>query len=185
MKYFTYTKSRLQQISFPLGGIGSGCVGLAGSGHLVDWEIFNRPAKGSRNGFSHFAVKAEAKGKLLDARALHGDVPPPYNGNEATHFAGFGFGLARETLSGLPHFRQTEFLGGYPFAKIRFRDPAFPGRVILSAFNPLIPLNDRDSSLPAAFFTVGITNETSQDIDYTVAFTICNPAQGGTANRLR
>ena len=68
MKAFSYRGAKTREISFPLGGIGSGCIGLGGTGHLVDWEIFNRPAKGSRNGFSHFAVKAESKGKLLDAR---------------------------------------------------------------------------------------------------------------------
>ena len=45
-----YRNEQLREIIFPLGGIGSGCIGLSGSGHLVDWEIFNRPAKGSHNG---------------------------------------------------------------------------------------------------------------------------------------
>ena len=42
------------QISFPLGGIGSGCIGLAGNGRLIDWEIYNRANKGTLNGMSHF-----------------------------------------------------------------------------------------------------------------------------------
>ncbi len=179
MKPMLYRSDRTREISFPLGGIGSGCVGLSGTGHLVDWEIFNRPAKGSRNGFTHFAVKAEAKGKLLDARVLHGDVLPPYSGGGS----GFGFGVQRETLSGLPHFRKTEFRGGFPLAEIRFRDPKFPGQITLTAFNPFIPLNDRDSSLPAAFFTIAIRNDSRQAIDYTAAFTARNPAREHTTNR--
>jgi uncharacterized protein (DUF608 family) len=64
---FTYVGPYTRQISFPLGGIGTGCIGLAGDGRLVDWEIANRPNKGSLNGFSHFAVKAESEdGKLMD-----------------------------------------------------------------------------------------------------------------------
>jgi uncharacterized protein (DUF608 family) len=51
---FLYQGAKTNQISFPLGGIGSGCIGLAGNGRLIDWEIFNRPNKGSVNGFSHF-----------------------------------------------------------------------------------------------------------------------------------
>ena len=57
MALYKEEKSRL--ISFPLGGIGSGSVGLSGNGAFVDWEIFNRPFKGSRNGFTHLLVKAE------------------------------------------------------------------------------------------------------------------------------
>ena len=45
MGHFTYERSKLGQISFPLGGIGSGSIGLAGNGRLIDWEIFNRPNK--------------------------------------------------------------------------------------------------------------------------------------------
>ncbi|MEM7129390.1 MAG: GH116 family glycosyl-hydrolase, partial [Chloroflexota bacterium] len=49
MDRFLYTGNRTNQISFPLGGIGAGCIGLAGNGRLIDWEIFNRPNKGSVN----------------------------------------------------------------------------------------------------------------------------------------
>ena len=93
---FDYDGERATEISFPLGGIGTGSVGLSGGGRLVDWEILNRPNKGSTNGLSHFAVKAEAGGKVLDARLLHG----PYRGNRTGDFPAdtsrnFGFGARR------------------------------------------------------------------------------------------
>lgn len=75
-----YRGKSLSQIVFPLGGIGTGCIGLAGNGRLVDWEIFNRPNKESYNGFSHFAVKAVKNGELVDARILNGDLQAPYMG---------------------------------------------------------------------------------------------------------
>jgi hypothetical protein len=34
-----YTGENLREIIFPLGGIGSGSIGLAGNGSLVDWNI--------------------------------------------------------------------------------------------------------------------------------------------------
>ena len=40
-----YENEYLNEISFPLGGIGSGCIGLAGNGRLIEWEICNRPNK--------------------------------------------------------------------------------------------------------------------------------------------
>jgi hypothetical protein len=36
----------LKMISFPLGGVAAGSLGLGGRGQLRDWEIFNRPNKG-------------------------------------------------------------------------------------------------------------------------------------------
>ena len=54
-----YQGRNTQAISFPLGGIGTGSIGLAGNGMLIDWEIRNRPNKCSHNGFSFLAIKAE------------------------------------------------------------------------------------------------------------------------------
>src|SRR3972149_2313402 len=90
-RQFKYKRDKLRQISFPLGGIGTGCIGLAGDGRLIDWEIFNRPNKNSLNGFTHFAIRAEKANKVLDARVLHGDLQPPYMGISKDH-SGFGFG---------------------------------------------------------------------------------------------
>lgn len=47
---------------------------LDGTGRLRDWDIFNRPAKGSFNGFSHFGIKAEADGKTVDARVVNSNA---------------------------------------------------------------------------------------------------------------
>lgn len=69
-----FTGEYLNEISFPLGGIGTGSVGLAGNGRLIDREIFNRPNKCSYNEYTNFAVKAESGGEVLDARILQGDI---------------------------------------------------------------------------------------------------------------
>ena len=61
-----YTGENLKEIIFPLGGIGTGSIGIAGNGVLRDWEISNRPNKGSLNNHSHFAIKLTDKnGKEL------------------------------------------------------------------------------------------------------------------------
>ena len=173
--YFLYTKERLNEISFPLGGIGAGCIGLAGNGRLVDWEIRNRPNKGSFNGYSHFAVKVEKDGRVIDARVLNSDLHPPYTGSfKEQNFRGFGFGPPRAYLSGVPHFRDAEFRGEFPFASIAFVDDTFPGKVTMTAFNPFIPLNDKDSSLPAAFFEIQVKNTTDEPLDYAVVSCVGN-----------
>ena len=179
----TYKGRYTREISFPVGGIGTGCIGLAGDGRLIDWEIFNRPSKGSRNGFSHFAIKAEDGDTVLDARVLHGDFSPPYTGElTVQQFGGFGFGPRRENLAGMPHFQGTEFVGEFPVGTVRFLDDSFPAAVTLSAFNPFIPLAEDESSLPAAFFEITVRNTTRTTLRYTVAGSLSNPAPPGNSN---
>jgi uncharacterized protein (DUF608 family) len=187
---FTYQGEYTREISFPLGGIGSGCIGLGGNGQLMDWEIFNRPNKGRPNGMSHFAVRAEKEGRVVDTRILQGDLQAPYQGSllgAANNdpligaYAGFGVGPWRETLCGMPHFEQYSFRGEYPFAWITFEDDAFPGRAELRAWSPFIPGNAEDSSLPAACLEITLCNDTGDTLDYTLAGALFNPFSSETA----
>jgi len=172
---FLYQGDQLSTLSFPLGGIGTGSVGLNGNGHLSHWEIFNRPNKNTDLGYSHFAVKATRNGRLLDARVLQSPPCPPYTGQGAFDFHGFGYGPERSTLAGMPCFSQNTFSAGFPLASLDFSDEHFPGKVRLSAFNPMIPLQDRDSSFPAAFFTLEVENTDRDAFDCTFALTLSNP----------
>ncbi len=132
MSRFTYTGDCTSQISFPLGGIGTGSVGLVGNGRLLDWEIFNRPAKGSVNGFTHFALRTEDAAGHIDARVLQGDLPPPYMGEGGvTGMTGFGKGPSRAFLSGLPHFQHCQFEGTFPTATLSLSDPQAAAQVRL------------------------------------------------------
>jgi uncharacterized protein (DUF608 family) len=165
---FQYDGERGREVSLPLGGIGTGSIGLSGGGRLVDWEIFNRPNKGVTNGISHFAVRAERGGAVIDARILNG----PYLGNRMGDYPAdtsrnFGFGARRDSLAGMPHFRSNTFEGRFPTADLVFRDERFPGDVELLAFNPFIPLADRDSSIPVAMFEITFANPTDAPLDYT------------------
>lgn len=169
---------KTREIRFPLGGIGSGSVGLAGNGKLIDWEIFNRPNKRSINGFSHFAVKAERDGKVLDARVLNGDMQAPFVGEYIRGgplHSGYGFGPESQTMAGMPHFEEVEFRGEFPLAGMSLSDSAFPGQVELIAFNPFIPLQEDDSSIPAAFFEWELENTENIPISYTLCLSAGNP----------
>ena len=173
-KRTVYRNENRREISFPLGGIGTGCIGLAGNGSLVDWEIWNRPNKGGDNGFSHFAVKASKNGTTLDTRVLCADDDTFLCG---TFGHGFGAGKRSVSMQGFPHFRDCVFIGEFPIAKIEFSDCTFPGEVTLTAFNPLIPRNDKDSSLPAALFEIALKNTCAFPLDYTVAGSLRNPSE--------
>ena len=172
---FVYRGPRARHVAFPLGGIGSGSVSLTGSGRLIDWSIQNRPAIHQHNGYSHFAIKAERDGVLLDARVLNGPYEGLATGSPSRRkFDGFGFGANRNSMAGAPHFDDATFIGRFPIAEIDFRHVPFPGKVRMTAFSPFIPHNDRDSSMPAALFAFTIENDTAAAIDYTVAATLGN-----------
>ena len=171
-----YTGEYTKEISFPLGGIGSGSIGIGGDGRFIDWEIFNKPSKGSLNGYSHFAVKAVSKNRTV-TKILNGDLLKDFSGQFSVH--NFGTGPSGNTLAGFPHFNKVEFDGEFPIATLTFSDDVFPGKVILTAFNPFIPLNEDDSSIPAAFFNIEIINDTNEDITYYVALSVANPYENG------
>ena len=50
--FMKLSREYLREVSFPVGGIGAGCIGVAGNGRLTDWEIFNEAGKGRENGCS-------------------------------------------------------------------------------------------------------------------------------------
>lgn len=168
-----YEKEFLKEISFPLGGIGSGCIGLAGNGRLKDFEIFNRPNKNSTNGWTHFAVRCLDGEKPVDARVLVSD--------ELDVFTEMGNGIGTDYYSmiGFPHFENSSFDGEYPIAKLDFLDSNFPAKVTLTAFNPIIPLDSKNSSIPAAFFEVEFENTAQKELDFEVGLSVTNPFETG------
>jgi len=156
----TFTGRQLDEIAFPLGGIGTGSVSIGGWGQLRDWEIFNRPAKGNILAYSFFTLRAQAEGEQPVVRVLQGPTGGTYTGR--------GSGVERLNGAGLPHFRQCSFTGAFPFATVRLRDPDVPLRVSIEAFSPFIPLNDKDSSIPAAVFLVHLYNRGKKPVRATV-----------------
>ncbi len=172
---FRYEGPRAKAISFPLGGIGTGSIGLSGTGRLVDWEIFNRPNKNGYNGFSFFALRGESRGEVEFARVLTGDLAGPYSGDGEVLYRGFGFGPGRETMAGFPHFSRSSFLGKFPIAEVSLTDPSVPCDVVLTAFNPFIPLQEDESSIPAAILSYRVTNRADHALDLTLAAVLANP----------
>jgi len=170
-----YTGNQLKEISFPLGGIGTGSVGIAGNGSLIDFEIFNRPNKNSINAYTFFTVKAEYPDGRRAVRILQGDAMKDFSGfTRGPQGRGFGEGYAQGLMAAYPHFREVVFDGRFPIAALTFRDEGFPGEVVLTAWNPMIPLDSENSSIPAAFFDVSLKNP-DPCVRYSVFFSVANP----------
>lgn len=146
----TYRGRQLDEIAFPLGGIGTGSISLGGWGQLRDFEIFNRPSKGLQFQMTFLTLYASQEGEKAVTRVLQGPVGGFYTGN--------GSGVDRATGAGLPRFRSCSFTGEFPLARVDLEDPSVPLRVWLEAFNPFLPLNPDDSGLPIAIFRVNLQN---------------------------
>ena len=166
----TFSGRQLAQIAFPLGGIGTGSVSLAGTGALVDWEIFNRPNCGSAMPYTFFTLWAAAEGHAPVTKVVQSPPLPPFSGRGA----GFGFGVSHEAASGLPRLRSGVFHGEYPLAWIEFDDPDMPVWVTMEAYNPFIPLNDRDSGLPVAMFRFRLHNPSPASVRIALAANLYN-----------
>ena len=175
----------LREVSFPAGGVGAGCIGIAGSGRLADWEIFNHPGKGLRNGFSHFAVRSETPDGSLHAKILNGDMLSDFmgerDGREAM-FYGYGWGPLEGDLAGMPHFKKCSMNGRFPVADYVFSDDKFPGKAHIRVMSPFIPGDSDTSSLPAAIFEIRLENPTEEPLRHTAVAVIQNPWNGSAAH---
>lgn len=163
-----YDQDHVYKIALPIGGIGTGTVSLGGRGNLQDWEIMNRPAKGynpgsGRNNSAFFTLYTETAGKK-DLRLLEGPVP---------FYQYEGASGAIATNHGLPRFNEVSFDAAYPFGQVNLKTPQIPVNVKIKAFNPLIPGDVGNSSIPVAILDFELTNTS----DLEISFTLCGSVQ--------
>jgi non-lysosomal glucosylceramidase len=170
---------QLRMISFPLGGVAAGSIGLGGRGQLINWEIFNRPNKGYRPSYAFPSIWAQAAGGKPVTRVLESRIQPPYEGQD---------GLGSSNVPGLSRLASAVFTGEYPLAHIDFEDRALPVEVQLDAFSPFIPHDPDDSGLPVAMLRYSVKNPGSAPAQVSIAFSIENPVttredDGGAARQ--
>lgn len=165
---------QLKMISFPLGGVAAGSVGLGGRGQLCNWEIFNRPNKGFRPRYAFPAIWAQSGNQTSVARVLESRILPPYEGQD---------GLGSDNAPGLARLDSAVFTGEYPFARIQFEDRSLPVRVELQAFSPFIPHEPDDSGLPVAMLRYRVTNPGEIAVKVSIAFSIDNPIKTEDSSR--
>lgn len=162
-----HSGGKLARISFPLGGIGTGGIGLGGRGNLQDWEIFNQPNRGysPQYAFPCMWVKnADTKpySVVLERRLL-----PPYDLQQE------GLGVAN--VPGLPRLAEARFLGSFPLARVEFTDADCPVHVVLEAFSPFQPIDADASGLPCAILSYEVHNPAAVAIEIAIAWNVENP----------
>ncbi len=164
-----YDQEHTYKIALPVGGIGTGTVSLGGRGNLQDWEIMNRPAKGynpgsGRNHSAFFTLFTQVGGKK-DLRLLEGPVPfYQYEGSSG----------AIATNHGLPRFNEVSFESAYPFGQVNLKTSQIPVNVKIKSFNPLIPGDIENSSIPMAVLDFELTNTSNKEISFSICGTMQN-----------
>ena len=130
------------EVRFLLGGIGTGNFSINSRGKLLDWELFNWPAKNTKFPLAFFAVRAANEQmeapvtKIIESR-----LRPPYTSSH---------GYLQAELVNLPRMENSKMVCEYPFAEVFFQDRELPLEVSLEAYTPFIPLNSDDSGIPCA-----------------------------------
>lgn len=163
-----YDSEHTYKIALPIGGIGTGTISLGGRGNLQDVEIMNTPAKGynpgsGRENSTFFTLYTELEGRK-DLRLLEGPVP---------FYQIEGSSGAVATNHGLPRFKEATFEAAYPFGQVNLTTPQLPVIVKIKSFNPLIPGDIDNSSIPMAILDFELTNTA----DKAIYFGICGTMQ--------
>ncbi len=168
----SFDGDHIKAIAMPIGGIGTGTVSLGGRGNLQDWEIMNRPAKGFTPGTSHpemrtpfFAVYVKEADKKSKVKLLEG----PFDEGSYDDWMG-----SLASSAGLPRFANATFDAAYPMGRVNLQDDGMPIKVNIKAFNPLIPGNVDDSSIPMAVISFDLTNTTESSIETAVCGSLKN-----------
>jgi len=161
-----YRGASLQQVAFPIGGIGAGMFCLEGTGAISHLSVRNNPEI-----FNEPAVFAAISIKQLpgSARVLEGPVPAWKKFGQRD--AGFG---APGTTWGLPRFREAEFLARFPFGEITLKDKELPMEVHITGWSPFIPTDADNSSLPAGALEYTFRNTGKQTMDYIFSYNARN-----------
>lgn len=160
-------QSDASEVAFLIGGIGTGTYSVGARGQLQDFEWFNRPGKGNKIPYSFFSLYVKENGKEPTARVLEARLLPPYSKSH-----GYNVG----DCAGLPRFSQGTFSAQYPFAKVMLQDENVPVEVEMESFNPFIPLDDRNSGIPAGVIRYTVTNRSNGPVEAAVCGSMTNVA---------
>jgi non-lysosomal glucosylceramidase len=158
----------LDSIGMPIGGIAAGQLYLCGDGTLGHWEIFNT------HEFLSYGATNYAK-REVKRTVKHGAKV------SVTRSDSDGTTTQTRTLT-KGGFESIEFIGQYPMAVVNYEDDDFAIKIRQSAYSPFIPLNAKDSALPAIVLEYELTN--TSDEEATVLFeTFLENAVGRSAEK--
>ncbi|MCX6375568.1 MAG: GH116 family glycosyl-hydrolase, partial [Armatimonadetes bacterium] len=78
------------------------------------------------------------------------------------------------SIPGMTEIRETEFIGEFPIAEMRYKDPSLPVDVSMEAFSPFIPMNSKDSGIPGIYFVFKVNNPGRETASVSLAASLQN-----------
>jgi len=173
-----YTGEFVNQVAYPMGGIGAGMICLEGTGALSHFSLRNHPDV--FNEPCTFAALA-LTGAKPTARVLEGPVPA----RKIFGLPGSGMGFGGTTY-GLPRFKKASFDARFPFGAVHLADDEWPVEAALMGWSPFEPGDADNACLPVAALEYRFTNRGSQRQDAVFSFNSKNfMALGGNPQAVR
>lgn len=160
-----YEGEHLNQVAFPLGGIGAGMFCLEGAGALTKFSFHHHPNLDACP-LVFAALSIQSPQPL--ARILEGPVPawklrPRFSGiSMIPPIAAY--------LWGLPRFCEAVFDAQFPFANIRLTDDGVPLQVGITGWSPFAPGDVDNASLPVAGLEYEFINRGAAPIEAQFSF---------------
>lgn len=139
----TYSGKYLTGIDFPVGAVGGSVIRMNGKAERQWWQIFNNFEERTGSGIvpnSFFALRTKTKNKTV-VRALQ--------------TSSVGDFTAMDSLN---------FQGEFPLGWYNFGDAALPVEVSLEAYNPLIPMDLKNSAIPTGIFNIKVKNTSDSKV---------------------
>jgi len=174
----TYSGINATQVAMPVGGIGAGCICLNGYGGVQDFSVSNHPTTTALpQGFSPskagFAI-LHLKGPSAVTKLIEGPFPVLKIFDQGLQ----GEGYRRGGFEGFPRFQKCEFKGEFPFGEAKISDPMIPLQVTVTAWNPFIPLDDKNSGIPCAILEYEFRNSSHAPVEFEFSYHLAHLASG-------
>ena len=174
----TYSGMNATQVAMPIGGIGAGCVCFNGYGGLQDFSIWNHPTttalpEGFAPSRGAFAI-LHVKGAAPLTKLIEGPFPVLKIFDQGLQ----GEGYRRGGFEGFPRFDRCQFKGEFPFGEATISDAKIPLNVTITAWNPFIPLDDKNSSIPCAILEYTFHNTSRESVEFEFSFHLSHLAPG-------
>jgi uncharacterized protein (DUF608 family) len=132
-----YEGKYLTGIDFPIGAMGGGTIRMNGKAERNWWQIFSNLEERAGSSIvpnSFFAIRTNTNGTTV---------------MKALQTSSVGQFSAMNSLT---------FQGEFPFGWYHFVDNALPVTVRMEAYNPLIPMDLKNSAIPCAIFKITVIN---------------------------